>query len=143
MHWEVIVKIAQAVYKELKDTANAVSNEFGGLLGEYDDVIRYCCIDMGAEGTAACTYCPEIRLLEETLAIWESRNIVPAGLFHKHKANTEHTTADIEYIMQFMKSNPSLDSFYFPIVTLNDIFAYKAVKEKRKINIIREDVEII
>ena len=140
------MNIPESVYRILLTICSSKETEIGGILGGENNIIKHLYFDVNRKSSIS-NYTPDTKLLNPIISDWQNQNIEFYGIFHSHPDISEHlSSADEEYIREIMVSIPDeIEYLYFPLVLPKcvKIIVYKAIRQSRKVNIIRDDAEII
>lgn len=140
------MNIRERVYWIMLTICSSKKTEIGGILGGENKVIKHLYFDVNRKSSIS-NYSPDTKLLNCVISDWQNHNIEFCGIFHSHLDISEHLSpADGKYIKEIMLSMPDeIECLYFPLVLpkCGKIISYKAIRQNSKVNIIRDDVEII
>ena len=119
--------------------------EVGGIIGGRDDIITCYFADKGSKENCYDSYYPSTDLLNEQIAVWQSRGIEFYGIYHTHFAGDDGLScSDRRYIVNIMQAMPpQVTWLYFPIVFRDGMLVYRALREKNTVKILPEEMEII
>ncbi len=142
------MKITEAIINYLNEHINENPPETGGILGSVDgEIISKVIVDIPKGAQYNCCYFPNVNFLNSCLEQWSKERVYFNGMFHTHFANVKtHSEGDISYITTIINAMPyGIEELYFPIYVLpnRELICYKAKKNQSKIDISKEDVEII
>ena len=143
------MRITKRAYDLLDYHISGAPPEMGGILGSIDGKsITHVVVDMNSVISGrCCQYSPNVEYLNNCISSWLQDDIEFKGVFHTHFANVETLSlADENYICKIMKGMPEeIDYLFFPVFILpkRKLICYQAKREERKVNIVREDLEII
>ena len=138
------MKIKETVFKEIMESP-VPPPEVGGIIGGRDDIITCYFADKGSKENCYDSYYPSTDLLNEQIAVWQSRGIEFYGIYHTHFAGDDGLScSDRRYIVNIMQAMPpQVTWLYFPIVFRDGMLVYRAVREKNIVKILPEEMEII
>lgn len=138
------MKIKETVFKEIMESP-VPPPEVGGIIGGRDDIITCYFADKGSKENCYDSYYPSTDLLNEQIAVWQSRGIEFYGIYHTHFAGDDGLScSDRRYIVNIMQAMPpQVTWLYFPIVFRDGMLVYRAVREKNTVKILPEEMEII
>lgn len=138
------MKIKETVFKEIMESP-VPPPEVGGIIGGRDDIITCYFADKGSKENCYDSYYPSTDLLNEQIAVWQSRGIEFYGIYHTHFAGDDGLScSDRRYIVNIMQAMPpQVTWLYFPIVFRDGMLIYRAVREKNTVKILPEEMEII
>lgn len=142
------MKITQPILNYLHSHISSFPPETGGVLGSSDGtMINMAIMDRPTANQYTCYYSPNVSFLNECINNWQVQDIHFMGLFHTHFEGVETlSTADKHYISNIMKAMPStITSLFFPIYVLpqRELISYRATITNEKIEIHRENIEIL
>ncbi|WP_303995508.1 hypothetical protein [Megamonas hypermegale] len=138
------MKIKETVFKEIMESP-VPPPEVGGIIGGRDDIITCYFADKGSKENCYDSYYPSTDLLNEQIAVWQSRGIEFYGIYHTHFAGDDGLScSDRRYIVNIMQAMPpQVTWLYFPIVFRDGMLVYRALREKNTVKILPEEMEII
>lgn len=138
------MKIKETVFKEIMESP-VPPPEVGGIIGGRDDIITCYFADKGSKENCYDSYYPSTDLLNEQIAVWQSRGIEFYGIYHTHFAGDDGLScSDRRYIVNIMQAMPpQVTWLYFPIVFRDGMLVYRALREKNTVKILPEEIEII
>lgn len=141
------MQMTKAIYNNLLQFTPISSIETGGILGGKDNIIMHCKFDTGKNSIKDYgSYKPDTLFLNQHIRHWSENGIAFYGIFHSHfPSSTELSVGDRRYISQIMKAlSPKVATLYFPIVIPNShMTAYRAFMDADKVQIIRDEIEIL
>ena len=115
------MKLSQEVYNQIISTIGNLSPEKGGLLGSADkETITHYYFDVNGKSTEY-SYTPNIQELNAILEEWSEEKIYLVGIIHSHNPDFKLPSCmDIEYAERILKSLPSINEFYLPILICDE-----------------------
>lgn len=140
-----MIYIKETVFQQIVQTLGTNPPECGGVLGATEDnyITQYYFDDTGL-----CTpesYTPDFKKINLLLGEWNKDKIHMVGIIHSHgNAGFLPSCGDLFYCDKILHSNPSIQSFLLPIVTLSPftIHMYRVGYIKENFSVQKELFEI-
>ena len=140
------MKIIQNAMNEIMFNVNGFTNEIGGILGGYDEVITRIVLDVDMKGNTPFKYVQNVSMLNRCISSWNEQKIKFYGIFHTHFNDRRLSKNDRNYIVNIMNQNSdNIKKLYFPIIVLPEMkmYVYKAEKKRNKqIEIVTDKINI-
>ena len=141
------MRICRSVFDEIINIAIETPPEIGGIIGGDREIVKNHYLDIGVNSDRACSYTPNVSLLNTIIAEWAAEGIQFMGIYHTHFFNVQTLSdGDIRYINRILLSMPTeIDSLYFPLVVFpgRTMVCFKAVKEAGGVEICNDNVVLI
>lgn len=141
------MRICRGIYSEIINIAIDAPPEVGGIIGENDGIVKKHYLDIGASSDRACSYTPNVSLLNTIISEWDTAGIRFMGIYHTHFFNVQTLSdGDMRYMSKILFSMPEdIDSLYFPLVIFpsRTMVCFKAVKNLNAIEIYNDNIVLI
>ena len=139
-----MLQIQKAVYDEICATLGTRKPECGGVLGaRTGEPISKFYFDISGK-TSVDAYTPDYEAINTILEEWSNNGVQMVGMIHSHDKGDFPSCGDLFYCEQILRSNPAVQEFLLPIVTLHpfSLHMYR-VRFDQKINVIKDEIQII
>lgn len=141
------MRICSEIFDEIVNVAIDAPPEIGGIIGGENNVVKAHYMDMGISSAKACSYTPNVSLLNGIISEWSTDGIQFMGIYHTHffEARTL-SEGDIRYIRNILLGMPDeIDSLYFPLVVFpsRTMVSFKAIKKLGSIEIYNDNLVLI
>ncbi len=139
-----MVQIQKAVYDEICATLGTSKPECGGVLGaRIGEPISKFYFDRSGTSTSDA-YTPDYETINEILEEWAVDGLQMVGMIHSHDKGDFPSCGDLFYCEQILRSNPAVQEFLLPIVTLHpfSLHMYRVCFDQ-KINVVKDEIQIV
>lgn len=141
------MRICRSIFNEIINIPVDAPPEVGGIIGGNDGIVTDHYLDAGATFGIACSYTPNVSLLNTIISEWNTKGIRFMGIYHTHFFNVQTLSdGDMRYITKILLSMPEeIDSLYFPLVIFprRTMVCFKAIKNFKGIEICNDNLVLI
>lgn len=141
------MRICRSIFNEIINIPAEAPPEVGGIIGGYGGIVTDHHLDIGVNSDRACSYTPNVSLLNTIISEWATEGIQFMGIYHTHFFNVQTLSdGDIRYINRILLSMPTeIDLLYFPLVVFpsRTMVCFKAIKEAGGVEICNDNVVLI
>lgn len=141
------MRIYRKIFDDIVNIAIDAPPEVGGIIGGHNDVVKTHYMDMGISSVKACSYTPNVSLLNGIISEWSAEGIQFMGIYHTHFFGVQTLSeGDTRYIRNILLSMPDeIDSLYFPLVVFpsRTMVCFKAIKKLDSIEIYNDSLVLI
>lgn len=139
--------IEKEIYNSIISSASPIPPESGGILGGKDDIIIELLQDKGLPSSRMCSYYPNVKLLNQAIKEWQSREIEFMGIYHIHYWGVSTLSeGDKLYISKIMANMPErIEKLYFPILVMpeKEMACYVARRISGKLVIEKDSIVLM
>ena len=143
--WQMVIE--RDIYYSIINSASPTPPESGGILGGKDGIIIESLEDNGMPSCRMCSYYPNVRLLNQAIKGWQSREIDFMGIYHIHYWSVSTLSeGDKLYISKIMDNMPKeIEKLYFPILVMpeKEIACYVARRISGKLVIEKDSIVLM
>lgn len=141
------MQIYKDVFNEIMNIEIDAPPEVGGIIGGNKNIVKKHFLESGLVSNKACSYTPNVSLLNAIIAEWETKGVYFMGIYHTHFNDVQTLSeGDVQYINRIMYSMPTtIERLYFPLVILpsRKMICYMALNKSDSIEICRDDLILI
>lgn len=141
------MRIYKSVFDKIINIPVNIPSEVGGIVGGNGGIVTDYCYDTGVASDIACSYTPNVSLLNSIISEWSTNGIQFMGIYHTHFFGVQTLSdGDIRYIDKILLSMPErIDSLYFPVVVLpqRTMVCFKTIKKFDSIEIYNDKLILI
>jgi proteasome lid subunit RPN8/RPN11 len=123
-----MISICRNTFDEIQNILGTRKPECGGVLGARpNEPISKFYFDVSGV-SAEDFYTPNYEKINEVLEEWAKEGVQMVGMIHSHgNSGTFPSCGDLYYCEQIIRSNPSIEEFLLPIVTVKPfaVFMYR------------------
>lgn len=139
--------MCREIFDEIVNVAIDAPPEIGGIIGGDNNVVKTHYMDMGVSSLKACSYTPNVSLLNGIISEWSVEGIQFMGIYHTHFFEVRSLSeGDIRYIRNILLGMPDeIDSLYFPLVVFpsRTMVCFKAIKKLDSIEICNDNLVLV
>ena len=139
--------MCREIFDEIVNVAIDAPPEIGGIIGGNNNVVKAHYMDMGVFSVKACSYTPNVSLLNGIISEWSVEGIQFMGIYHTHFFEVRTLSeGDIRYIRNILLGMPDeIDMLYFPLVVFpsRTMVCFKAIKKLDSIEICNDNLVLI
>ncbi len=141
------MRICRSIFNEIINIPADAPPEVGGIIGGNGGIVTDHYLDTGVNSDIACSYTPDVSLLNTIISEWATKGIQFMGIYHTHFFDVQTLSdGDIRYIEKILLSMPEgVDSLYFPLVIFprRTMVCFKAIKNLSGIEICSDNLVLI
>ena len=141
------MQMCRSVFDEIVNIMIDKPPEIGGIIGGDKDIVKKHYLDSGVTSDRACSYTPNVSLLNAVIFEWATEGIQFMGIYHTHFFGVQTLSeGDIRYINKILYSMPiEIELLYFPLIVFPSRFVvcYKAIKKSDIVEICEDDLVLI
>lgn len=141
------MRMCREIFDEIVNVAIDAPPEIGGIIGGDNNVVKTHYMDMGVSSLKACSYTPNVSLLNGIISEWSVEGIQFMGIYHTHFFEVRSLSeGDIRYIRNILLGMPDeIDSLYFPLVVFpsRTMVCFKAIKKLDSIEICNDNLVLV
>lgn len=141
------MRMCREIFDEIVNVAIDAPPEIGGIIGGDNNVVKTHYMDMGVSSVKACSYTPNVSLLNGIISEWSVEGIQFMGIYHTHFFEVRTLSeGDIRYIRNILLAMPDeIDSLYFPLVVFpsRTMVCFKAIKKLDSMEICNDNLVLI
>ena len=101
------MRICREIFDEIVNVAIDAPPEIGGIIGGENNVVKAHHMDMGISSVKACSYTPNVSLLNGIISEWSTEGIQFMGIYHTHFFEVRTLSeGDIRYIRNILLGMP-------------------------------------
>lgn len=78
------MRMCREIFDEIVNVAIDAPPEIGGIIGGDNNVVKTHYMDMGVSSVKACSYTPNVFLLNGIISEWSVEGIQFMGIYHTH-----------------------------------------------------------
>lgn len=137
----------RSVFDEIVNVTIDAPPEIGGIIGGDRDIVKKHYLDIGVTSDRACSYTPNVTLLNTIISEWATEGIQFMGIYHTHFYDVQTLSeGDIRYINKILLSMPAgIELLNFPLVVFPSriMVCFKAIKKSGIVEICKDDLVLI
>ena len=141
------MRMCREIFDEIVNVAIDAPPEIGGIIGGDNNVVKTHYMDMGVSSLKACSYTPNVSLLNGIISEWSVEGIQFMGIYHTHFFEVRTLSeGDIRYIRNILLGMPDeIDSLYFPLVVFpsRTMVCFQAIKKLDSIEICNDNLVLV
>ena len=141
------MRMCREIFDEIVNVAIDAPPENGAIIGGDNNVVKTHYMDMGVSSLKACSYTPNVSLLNGIISEWSVEGIQFMGIYHTHFFEVRTLSeGDIRYIRNILLGMPDeIDSLYFPLVVFpsRTMVCFKAIKKLDSIEICNDNLVLV
>lgn len=141
------MRICRSVFDEIINIMIETPPEIGGIIGGDGEIVKNHYLDVGVNSDRACSYTPNVSLLNTIISEWATEGIQFMGVYHTHFFDVQTLSdGDIRYINRILLSMPKeIDFLYFPLIVLpsRTMVCFKAIKKAGDVEMCNDNVFLI
>lgn len=141
------MRMCREIFDEIVNVAIDAPPEIGGIIGGDNNVVKTHYMDMGVSSLKACSYTPNVSLLNGIISEWSVEGIQFMGIYHTHFFEVRTLSeGDVRYIRNILLGMPDeIDSLYFPLVVFpsRTMVCFKAIKKLDSIEICNDNLVLV